>query len=118
MRFAFERIRAVAARIRRKRGASELRIDALPTFGLRFLIPRLPRFQAAHPDIRVDITAHAQAAAGLLSSLRAGAARRPDHSEFSSLAAKRNAARSDGWRRRRGLSAFGVCDAVHFELGS
>lgn len=55
VRFVFERIRAVAARIRRKRAGSELRISALPTFGLRFLIPRLPRFQASHPDIQVDI---------------------------------------------------------------
>jgi LysR family transcriptional regulator, glycine cleavage system transcriptional activator len=55
VRFAFERIRAVATRIRQKRNGSELRINALPTFGLRFLIPRLPRFQRRHPDILVDI---------------------------------------------------------------
>src|SRR5690349_8779937 len=43
VRFVFERIRTIAEQLRKKRRSSELRINALPTFGLRFLIPRLPR---------------------------------------------------------------------------
>jgi LysR family glycine cleavage system transcriptional activator len=56
VRFVFERIRTIAEQLRKKRRSSELRINALPTFGLRFLIPRLPRFQQNNPDVQVDIS--------------------------------------------------------------
>lgn len=43
----------------RLRGSSDdavLSINAVPTFAMRWLIPRLPAFRALHPDIPVDVT--------------------------------------------------------------
>jgi LysR family transcriptional regulator, glycine cleavage system transcriptional activator len=37
-----------------------LNIAALPTFGGKWLIPRLPAFQRAHPDIMLNFLPHAQ----------------------------------------------------------
>lgn len=48
--------RAVAA-IDRKTGAEPLAVSALPSVAARWLVPRLPRFRAQHPDIDVRINA-------------------------------------------------------------
>ncbi len=37
-------------------GGALLSINALPTFSARWLMPRLPRFAAAHPELRFDLT--------------------------------------------------------------
>lgn len=37
-----------------------LNIAALPTFGAKWLIPRLPAFQRAHPDVTLNFLPHAQ----------------------------------------------------------
>jgi LysR family glycine cleavage system transcriptional activator len=42
--------------LRRRSGAAELRVSVTPTFAIRWLVPRLGRFQAAHPGISVQIT--------------------------------------------------------------
>ncbi|WP_066122411.1 LysR substrate-binding domain-containing protein [Bordetella ansorpii] len=36
-------------------GRGNLELAVLPTFGQEWLIPRLPRFYAAHPDIRINM---------------------------------------------------------------
>ncbi|MCQ4297707.1 LysR substrate-binding domain-containing protein [Pseudomonas stutzeri] len=37
------------------RGSTSLEIGVIPTFASRWLIPRLPRFQARYPDIKVNL---------------------------------------------------------------
>ena len=48
---AFERIEAAARRVRR--GERELRVGAAPTLAGRWLLRRLARFHAAHPEMRI-----------------------------------------------------------------
>lgn len=55
---ALERIGAAAARLRRGRrsgSAGAVRINARPSFALRWLIPHLPAFMAAHPGVRPEV---------------------------------------------------------------
>ena len=52
---AFGRIAVAAGRLRGRSGAKKLRVSALPLFTSAWLIPRLERFQARHPDIVLDI---------------------------------------------------------------
>jgi DNA-binding transcriptional LysR family regulator len=53
-----EATRRAATRRRRAQDAkAEVRIGVVPTFAARWLLPRLPDFQAAHPAIRVDVVA-------------------------------------------------------------
>lgn len=56
---ALERIGTAAARIRRSAAARDaggtVRINARPSFALRWLIPHLPAFMAAHPGIRPEV---------------------------------------------------------------
>jgi LysR family glycine cleavage system transcriptional activator len=47
--------RACRALLRRP-SAMALRLSVTPTFAIRWLVPRLSRFQAAHPEISVQIT--------------------------------------------------------------
>ncbi|MBV9653046.1 MAG: LysR family transcriptional regulator [Acetobacteraceae bacterium] len=56
---ALDRIAAAARRHRDRGGepaATVLRVNALATFSLRWLLPRLPRFRAEHPGIEVRLT--------------------------------------------------------------
>lgn len=55
---ALERIAAATRSVRRMDGGGVLSISVLPTFAMRWLVPRLPRFQLQHPDILVDIATH------------------------------------------------------------
>jgi LysR family glycine cleavage system transcriptional activator len=53
-----EATRRAATRGRRAQDAkAEVRIGVVPTFAARWLLPRLPEFQAAHPATRVDVVA-------------------------------------------------------------
>lgn len=56
---ALERIGAAAARLRRaglaRDAGGTVRINARPSFALRWLIPHLPAFMAAHPGIRPEV---------------------------------------------------------------
>jgi LysR family glycine cleavage system transcriptional activator len=52
---ALDRI-AAATRSVRQSGGRVLSVSVLPTFALRWLVPRLPSFQSANPDILVDVT--------------------------------------------------------------
>lgn len=51
---AFDQIEAAAPRPT-PAGPRPLVISCLPTFAMKWLIPRLPRFQAAHPEIPVRV---------------------------------------------------------------
>jgi LysR family transcriptional regulator, glycine cleavage system transcriptional activator len=51
-----DRLAAVSQRLRNRAPATgTLRVSALPTFAMRWLIPRLPEFQHAHPDLELRI---------------------------------------------------------------
>lgn len=52
---AFDRIGA-ATRAVRRRHEHRLALSLMPTFAMRWLMPRLHRFQAAHPGITVEVT--------------------------------------------------------------
>lgn len=51
---AFDQIEAAVPRPIQA-GPKPLVVSCLPTFAMKWLIPRLPRFQAAHPDIPVRV---------------------------------------------------------------
>lgn len=53
---ALDGIAAATRSVKRMDGGGLLSISVLPTFAMRWLVPRLPAFQARHPDILVDIT--------------------------------------------------------------
>ena len=54
---ALDRIRRATARLSRNRPANELTIATLPSFGMRWLAPRLPRLSARHPELVVNFAA-------------------------------------------------------------
>lgn len=53
---AFERLAVATGRLSRPREAGVLRLRTYTTLAAKWLIPRLPDFQRAHPDIDVRIT--------------------------------------------------------------
>lgn len=52
---AFDRLAMATADLLRRRERGVLRVDSLPTVAMRWLIPRLPRFQAAHPGVELRL---------------------------------------------------------------
>lgn len=56
IRDALSRISNATLNFRATPGGGALNLAVLPTFGARWLMPRLPRFLAAHPDIVVHLT--------------------------------------------------------------
>lgn len=54
---SLERLRDAAARVRSTRTAPQVAITCTPGFASFWLIPRLPRFTAAHPEVDVRISA-------------------------------------------------------------
>jgi LysR family transcriptional regulator, glycine cleavage system transcriptional activator len=54
---ALSRIRSATGAVLERRDDSQLTIATLPSFGMRWLAPRLPGFSALHPDIVVNFTA-------------------------------------------------------------
>jgi len=55
LRDAFERMARAINRVTSANGASALSVSTLMTFALTWLVGRLPRFQARHPDIEVRL---------------------------------------------------------------
>jgi len=55
LRDAFERIARALNRVTSAQGAAALSVTTLTTFALTWLVSRLPRFQARHPDIEVRL---------------------------------------------------------------
>lgn len=54
---ALAQIAAATRTLRRPEREGILSLSVLPTFALRWLVPRLPRFHQRHPDIQVDLSA-------------------------------------------------------------
>lgn len=57
VRDAFDRIEAAVSHTRRNDGSGPLTVTVVPSFAAKWLVPRLGRFQTAHPDIEVRIAA-------------------------------------------------------------
>jgi DNA-binding transcriptional LysR family regulator len=55
LREAFERMARAINRVTSAQSASALSVSTLTTFALTWLVSRLPRFQARHPDIEVRL---------------------------------------------------------------
>jgi LysR family glycine cleavage system transcriptional activator len=53
---ALRRIRAASLNIRANPGGGTLNLAILPTFGSRWLAPRLPKFFALHPGVTLNMT--------------------------------------------------------------
>jgi LysR family transcriptional regulator, glycine cleavage system transcriptional activator len=53
---AFQRIARATSDARDRRRRKLLRVNALSTFTVRWLLPRLPDFRARHPEIDVDLS--------------------------------------------------------------
>lgn len=53
---ALDQIHRACQSVLRPPEAAELRLTVTPTFAIRWLVPRLGRFQTRHPDISVQIT--------------------------------------------------------------
>lgn len=53
---ALERIAAAPTAVSRSRPARSLRINCRPSFAIHWLIPQLPRFLRAHPDIEPQVS--------------------------------------------------------------
>jgi DNA-binding transcriptional LysR family regulator/GNAT superfamily N-acetyltransferase len=56
---ALDRMDAAVRAVAERRGG-EVVVSSLETFALRWLIPRLPRFRAAHPDVEVRLVMDSQ----------------------------------------------------------
>ncbi len=54
---ALERIARASAQLAQRRSSDELAVACLPSFGMRWLAPRLPRLSAAHPELIVNVAA-------------------------------------------------------------
>src|SRR6202142_3897311 len=57
LRDVLDDLGAAVAEVARRPGQQELTISVLPSFASLWLIPRLPSFHAAHPEIDVNIRA-------------------------------------------------------------
>ncbi|HQS16600.1 transcriptional regulator GcvA [Reyranella sp.] len=55
VREAFDRLRESTDQLKGIDAGAVLTISALPNFALRWLVPRLPRFQALHPTMRIKL---------------------------------------------------------------
>jgi LysR family transcriptional regulator, glycine cleavage system transcriptional activator len=58
---ALERVRRATMRTLERRPERELSISTLPSFGMRWLAPRLPRLTERHPDLIVNFLARSDA---------------------------------------------------------
>jgi LysR family glycine cleavage system transcriptional activator len=56
LREVFTTVEAATLQLQTRQGRSVLRVNALPTFTMRWLIPRLPAFSTAHAEIEVRLT--------------------------------------------------------------
>ena len=53
---AFEDLRIATVQVRGSAGPRMLRLSTTPSFATKWLVPRLAAFQAAHPDLAVEIS--------------------------------------------------------------
>jgi len=57
---ALDGIRRATARVSARPSQTALRVATLPSFGMRWLAPRLPQLTARHPDLVIDFAARSQ----------------------------------------------------------
>jgi DNA-binding transcriptional LysR family regulator len=57
---ALDSIRRATARASARPSQTALRVATLPSFGMRWLAPRLPQLTARHPDLVIDFAARSQ----------------------------------------------------------
>lgn len=57
---ALDSIRRASARASARPAQTALRVATLPSFGMRWLAPRLPQLTARHPDLVIDFAARSQ----------------------------------------------------------
>ena len=57
LRDAFDRLSAAVTRLSQRDARGRLTVSLLTTFALSWLVPRLPRFNARHPEIEVGLIA-------------------------------------------------------------
>ena len=60
MREAFDRLAETVERVRARRDDDRLTVSVAPSFGAKWLVPRLDRFRAAHPEIEIRIDGSTQ----------------------------------------------------------
>jgi LysR family glycine cleavage system transcriptional activator len=60
VRDAFDRIAAATAQLAAGGSSGSLTVSVLPSFAAKWLVPRLGRFRAAHPDLDLRISASSQ----------------------------------------------------------
>lgn len=48
-------LESAAAAFQRPRAPGKLRLSVVPTLGTKWLLPRLPRFRALHPDLEIEM---------------------------------------------------------------
>lgn len=56
IRGALNRIAEASLKLTANPGGGAVNLAILPSFGMRWLVPRLPRFAAAHPDVTINMT--------------------------------------------------------------
>ncbi len=56
IRAALQRIAQASLKLQTNPGGGTVNLTILPTFGMRWLVPRLPRFSAAHPEVSINMT--------------------------------------------------------------
>ena len=58
VRLAFDELHAALREARDRANPRRLRVTTTPSFAARWLLPRIGRFMAAHPDIDLDVSAN------------------------------------------------------------
>lgn len=56
IRVALQKIAQASLNLQSNPSGGTVNLTILPTFGMRWLVPRLPRFAEAHPDITINLT--------------------------------------------------------------
>ena len=56
IRAGLQKIAQAALKLQANPGGGALSLAILPTFGMRWLVPRLPRFSRAHPEVTINMT--------------------------------------------------------------
>ncbi|WP_137700489.1 LysR family transcriptional regulator [Marimonas lutisalis] len=56
VRGALQQIAQASLRLQTDIGGGAVNLAILPSFGMRWLVPRLPRFASAHPEITINMT--------------------------------------------------------------
>lgn len=83
IRRGIDEIRQALAAIGPATSRGPITVSVLPSFAARWLVPRLPRFRASHPEVDVRITADASVvnlrASGVDVAIRFGRGRYPGH---------------------------------------